>query len=650
MSHKASPIVRRILTLASTAISIARCVPGFAAAGERVGDVEVNVQPLPSKDNRSGTAFGTRHGFVEFRVQLKNPSTEERIVHLSYPATHDKWVTYGVVTTRTVAIAGGQAVSVSLYQPPLDVANAALEVRVEGVHDPKQIPVASLHDGWFDPTHADRIAVLLSRSVPQDFREREIAKSGPKATVRMPRGPALPPRLPGMAPPPTTIADRFAFLRSELSVGQWSDNWLGYSCYDVIVLSGTDVEEMPPPVQLAVRRYLECGGTLLIHARDVPAAFSQGGFPDGKGGCFVGLGHAVAGLDGGQADWNATYKKLTTTPLHAYQPVEKPRNLYDLLVAEATVPVRGLFVLVLLFGVGIGPANLWLLSRYKRRIWLWWNVPAISLLTCLVVFGYSLASEGLAGHGKTASLTLLDERVHRATTIGYLSYYCPLTPSVGPRFGVDTDVTLLENTVEPWRRYAPRGPLGNLRLEDWTSDQYLVSGWVNARVPAYFQIRKNEDRRERLSVEKKADGSLKIVNALGADIQRLYLADASGHVFEGRDIPAGAERTLTAVADRGLALGAVRVPPRGRVTNPDALQTAIAKGSPQARLRGIFSSSDWLGEFRDWRENLTPAHRPFPGCYLAYLGKSPFVESPLAGVESEDSVAIVYGIMKERDK
>ena len=64
----------------------------------------------------------------------------------------------------------------------------------------------------------------------------------------------------------------------------------------------------------------------------------------------------------------------------------KPTQLYDLLVAEATVPVRGLFVLVCVFGIGIGPANLWLLSRYKRRIWLWWNVPVLSLLTCLAVF------------------------------------------------------------------------------------------------------------------------------------------------------------------------------------------------------------------------------------------------------------------------
>ena len=108
---------------------------------------------------------------------------------------------------------------------------------------------------------------------------------------------------------------------------------------------------------------------------------------------------------------------------------------------------------------------------------------------------------------------------------------------------MDTDVTLLENNLDPYRRFRPRGAYGSLRVVDWTPDQHLASGWVNARVPAYFQLRKNEDRRERLAVEKQKDGSLRIVNALGADIRRLYWADARGG-FRGRDIP-GAERTLT---------------------------------------------------------------------------------------------------------
>ena len=111
-----------------------------------------------------------------------------------------------------------------------------------------------------------------------------------------------------------------------------------------------------------------------------------------------------------------------------------------------------MFALVLLFAVGIGPANLWLLSRFKRRIWLWWNVPAISLLTCLAVFGYSVFSEGWRGHGKTASMTVLDQRTHRATTFGYASYYCPLTPSPVRASARDTDVTLVNEQSSPYDR------------------------------------------------------------------------------------------------------------------------------------------------------------------------------------------------------
>ena len=574
---------RVLLSIAAAlGLGIAALFPIAAIAGERVGDVEVNVLPLPSKDNRSGGAYGTTHGYVEFRVQLKNSSTEDRIVHLSYPGTRDGWVSDGAVVVRTVHVAGGQEVLVSLYQPPLYVARETLEVRVEGVRESKYLSVASLFGHDYDPGGAVRTTVLLSRNVPQDFRDIKIAKTETAPGTK----PAAPSETPPAAYPyPTAPAEpeQFAFLRSELPVGQWSPNWLGYSCYDAIVLTGKEAEEMPPQVQLAVRRWVECGGTLLIHGHGAPAAFSQGGAADGEGSCWVGLGRVIAGLDDGEANWEPTYKKLADASkrVPAYQPMEKPGNLYDLLIAEATVPVRGLFALVLLFGVGIGPANLWLLSRYKRRIWLWWNVPVISLLTCLAVFGYSLASEGFTGRGKTASMTLLDERCHRATTFGYISYYCPLTPSVGPRFGVDTDEALLEHRIDPVRRFRSRGQETGLRFVDWTSDQHLTSGWVAARVPAYFQFRKNEDRRERLTVEKKADGSLKIVNALGADIRRLYVADASGRVFEGRDIPAGAERTLA--DDNGAPRARGAGPPAERIQR--LLRLRLARRFPQLHGR-----------------------------------------------------------------
>jgi hypothetical protein len=413
---------------------------------------------------------------------------------------------------------------------------------------------------------------------------------------------------------------------------QWSPNWLGYSCFDAVLLTAKDVEQMPPEAQLALRRYLECGGTILVHGRKVPVVFSQNALEDGGSGYFVGRGHAVAS-GGEDANWDKTAGSLRGLSL---QPARGYENLgpfgQSLLVAPSRVPIRGMFALVLLFAVAIGPANLWLLSRYKRRIWLWWNVPAISLLTCLAVFGYSVLSEGWRGHGKTASMTLLDQRTHRATTFGCASYYCPLTPASGPHFGADTDVTMLDNEsssygYDPYRR--SRADF-DAHYVDFSSNQHFASGWVRARVPAYFPFCKNEDRRERLNISMKRNVP-SVVNALGADIDLLYWADVSGKIFAGRDIAAGAEKALTASAE---------TPP---------LPAAERRASLHEAVRVNFAGDVYLLLDRN-QSDQTAARWLVPGAYIAFLKKSPFVEARLEGTPAEDTAAIVYGICESTEQ
>ncbi|MFW5692727.1 MAG: hypothetical protein ACOCWL_00790, partial [Thermoguttaceae bacterium] len=237
-----------------------------------------------------------------------------------------------------------------------------------------------------------------------------------------------------------------------------------------------------------------------------------------------------------------------------------------------------------------------------------------------LVFGYSMASEGWAGRGRTASLTLLDQRCRRATTIGYVSYYSPLAPG-GLHFDAQTDAALLD-PESGYGSYRYRETPSGLRFVDWTDGQHLASGWMKARVPAYFQVRKNEDRRERLTVEPQADGSVRVLNALGADIDRLYVADASGRVLEAGNIPAGAEQTLSVAA--GAAPGE----------------------KEPARMRSLFTQSNWLGRFHELQHAPDPAALLAPGCYIAFLDRSPFIESPMAGVEPEHTAAIVYGVFQ----
>ncbi len=96
---------------------IAVCSATFARAGQRVGDVDVSVLPVPSKDaTQNSGPRGVRHGYVEYRVQLKNFSDKDQLVRLS-SETHGNKRAY---QSEDVHLAAKQEVLVSIALPPID--------------------------------------------------------------------------------------------------------------------------------------------------------------------------------------------------------------------------------------------------------------------------------------------------------------------------------------------------------------------------------------------------------------------------------------------------------------------------------------------------------------------------------------------------
>src|SRR6185369_17577401 len=154
----------------------------------------------------------------------------------------------------------------------------------------------------------------------------------------------------------------------------------------------------------------------------------------------------------------------------------------------------------------------------------------------LVVFVYSYLREGITPDTRIAGLTVLDQANRRAATVGMTAFYCPLTPSQGLFFSSDTEATPL---VEMWNYQN-----GTERDLDWTQAQHLGRGWVSARVPAHFHLRKSEIRRERLQVEN-LNGQLTVVNGLGAPIRSLWLADGAGQIYTATNIVAGQKANLS---------------------------------------------------------------------------------------------------------
>jgi len=284
-------------------------------------------------------------------------------------------------------------------------------------------------------------------------------------------------------------------------------------------------------------------------------------------------------------------------------------------VENIKIPTRGIVVIMLAFIIVIGPVNIYLLNRRQRRTWMLWTIPAISFATTLIVFAYSLLREGVTPDTRIAGLTLIDQTSHHATTIGATAFYCPLTPSSGLHFEFGTEATPLVS-----RGYGS----GTSREMDWTQSQHLTRGWISARVPAHFHLRKSETRRERIQVVNE-NGKLQIVNGLSAPIKSLWVADADMNVYQATGVAAGEKAGLI----------------------PSLQSSPAEKSGANGLLREITYVARADGLDAGAAKFLTP------NSYLAVLDGNPFIENALGAASSPKrtkSSAVVFGILEANGK
>ena len=561
-------------------ISLLTSCPALAA---EYGDITVNVELQPKSDST--------HGYGEYRVAITNASpSRSHVVELTLPDQNYQQAS----VTRTVSVQPGSTARVSLFASSALYGNG-MRVSIDGQQQRPSVQVDFPGYGY------DSRPLLLVSDGASDkafvFNAAKFLKNADGSRA-------------------------FKDALSEIPVQEWSTNWLGYSRYDGVVVTDDELNKMSPETLGALIRYVECGGCLVVSGNwDGPGEWRTSSstsalfsYYPGFGECIVTGTDSFDKLDNGHwlhigmgvkntfALWNPTAVGMHGGPNTTFPVTE---NL--------GVPVRGLLLMMLVFVLVIGPLNLYILSKKKRKIWLLWTVPLISLMTCVAVSAYSLFSEGWSARARHAGFTILDERSHRATTIGISAFYSPLTPSDGLRYSTDTEVI---SAVNWWRSYSYESDQRSAAI-DWTDGQHLASGWVIARSPAHFRVRRTETRRERLTVQQDGNGQVTIVNGLGAPIKELWVADARGNVHKSGRVEAGASATLA----------------RDSQLKPS--------GSPTS-LRGAFSS-DWI-DLGSSPENAIRMLRP--GTYVANMENAPFLEEGLKGVKEKRSDSVVFGIMK----
>jgi hypothetical protein len=569
----------------------------ISAQTKQFGDIAIGVESIASF-----VEFG--NGYEEYRATVVNLSSQgvHQVTLVAPGAQESGSGTNTVLLRRTVDVAPSSTVQVSLFRPQSDAGGRDFAVIIDGVRQKDAVPAVVARTGAWVRRANNRLALLISQRVSRSKLMSEAAvEEGLKEATEI----------------------DVAYLPYDVPLNEWSANWLGYTQFNGIVLTSDDLREMPSDVRTALWRYLECGGSLLvIGSWEAPqqwegrqhSIISASNRRNDLPFYYIGFGTLILTgnvdpkqIDAGQWTEIKDHWEDSRPEDSFFTPLAEINRAFPV-IDRIGVPVRGFFIMMIVFVIVIGPLNLIWLSRRKKKIWLLWTVPAISLLTTLAVSSFAFFSEGLGATARTEAMTILDEVSHRATSIGWIGFYSPVTSGEGLRFNYDTEL----NPRMYWDFRYGDGPI---RTIDWTHDQHLASGWINARVPVYFTFRKSEARRERLTVRKGENGSIRLVNGLGADIRQLWWADKTGELYTATNIHAGAEAQLTPINLK--ASGAV------------------------SRLRDVYSGN-WLEMFNNME--VSPREALAAGCYLATLDASPFVEEGLRDVKTRKVKTWVYGI------
>jgi hypothetical protein len=575
----------------------------------RVGNLVITSLPALHDD------AAMTHGYFEHRFSVLNQSdTQTHQVTIWLPRGDEDHRGGNVLRSmrKSATIAPHTEMQLSLFQPFIRLGSNSVSIDVDGRAIAAEMLVAAVRrnpngEGEFPVGMRSPSKVVWLNTGQNDrlyFQRRAVE----------PRGFAK-----GWEP-----ADEIDPLLTDVPLERWTKNWLGLGAYDGVAVSGKALDAAPDSVQQALWQYVETGGSLFVlgpcdrlppWSVDTTVNGLKHYFP-GFGECLVSEQPNLRGLD------SAQWLMLKSAPATSQRPWSQVVSASDAhrvfpVIENIEIPIRGLCAFMLGFVIVIGPVNMYVLSRLRRRIWLLWTVPVVSLLTTALLFFYVAFTDGWSPHLRADVVTVLDERTQRASSIGWLGYFSPTTSGSGLRFTDDTELSPhIEQGGNGRRRFRGDDLERSLTI-DWTDDQHLEAGWLTAKVPLHFLVRRSHKQQERLQV-RSAEGALLAVNGLGADIEKLWIADRDGVVHAATSVKAGVEAKLAAtpitIAERGDGLR------KGYAGNWLTLSTQL-ETNPEMFLR--------------------------PGCYIAVTKEMPFVEPGVASVQTKRLRTVVFGILKD---
>jgi hypothetical protein len=451
-----------------------------------------------------------QHGFMPVRVRINNRSRSEGTWKLELDL--NRGAGGGAVQTTSAfsfTVPGGERREFVVFAASAGRSRTAGPVglgaagRVSGPGVGRAGVFLPQTMGWRAP-YAIATEPALEQAFLKWFPEETASRAGAPtpATRRSPRVP-LPTRFSAAAGGASTGHDKLAAFDPMA----WPADWRMWSEFSVMVLTQETWTNLDEARRNALRDRIAMGARLVLVPTAAGGEFGRERFGAGE----------IVTLDRPLDDVGSLAARPGFEALDQVSAESLAGNAFWNSITEVLAPrpqTGWLTAFVIVFGVAVGPVNLFFFAPAGKRHRLFFTVPAISLAATVVLFGAIFLSDGLGGRGSRRTLVLLLPERNEAVVV---QRQYSRTGLLGSRkFALPADVLL--------ERQAEAIVLGGSQ-QLWRAGDTASGDWFSSRGEQRHTLRRLGPTRERVELLRESDGGLAVQSTVAARLRDFAYRD-----------------------------------------------------------------------------------------------------------------------------
>jgi len=235
----------------------------------------------------------------------------------------------------------------------------------------------------------------------------------------------------------------------------------------------------------------------------------------------------------------------TSTLAAIREPANSPRKLAKDLHSPSNWPLLDklnklkirttLFIgFLLLFGIVVGPVNVFVFARGSKRYRLFWTTPVISLGASIFIFALILLQDGVGGQGH--QLAIWQYFPHENKAIFQQEQASRTGLLVKRDFSVDVPISLLPIQVDT---------IGSSTSGSFGVQQRAFSGdWFRSRSIQGHLLRGITNTRSRIEITDSSGNSPSLLSTFPFPLETIFYLDENGHWWRTENLRSGESQTL----------------------------------------------------------------------------------------------------------